>query len=374
MNILYIFGFKYSLELWKQTGALEREFQFIERLSEIGKVKYTLITYGDSSDVNLINKDNISIIPMFSIFKKTNSKALTFIYSLILPFKIRKKVNNIDLIKTNQLTGSWVAIVFKKVLKKPLFLRTGYDAYIFSIKEKKRYLKRTFFYQLTKMALHNSSLYSVTSKSDFKFINENYSFKKSKLIYRPNWIIKKNNIKNISERPNNFISVGRLENQKNYKYLIECLAYNNFTLDILGEGSEKDELISLSNEKKVNINFIKSIGYFELNDLFQNYKYFLIPSIYEGNPKVLLEAMSNGCIPIASNIDNHKEIIKHGENGFLFSLKDHQSLINIIKKLKDSDYCNKISKNAYESVSKKNSFENAVNQEIYDYKKILGKS
>jgi len=372
MNILYVFGFRYSLELWKQTGAIEREFQFIEKLSEIGNVKYTLITYGDLKDVNLINKENISIIPMFSIFKKTNSKALTFIYSLIMPFKIRKNVNNIDLIKTNQLTGSWIAIIFKKVLKKPLFLRTGYDAYIFSVEEKKSYFKKNFFYQLTKTALRNSSLYSVTSQSDFNFINENYSFKKSKLIYRPNWIIKKNNIKHIPERSNNFISVGRLESQKNYKYLIKCLAYNDLTLDILGEGSEKDELISLSKEKKVNINFLKNIGYFELNDLFQNYKFFLIPSTYEGNPKVLLEAMSNGCIPIASNISNHKEIITHGENGFLFSLQDDQSLLNIIKKLKDFDYLNKISKNAYESVVKKNSFEDAVNQEIYDYKKILG--
>ena len=42
-----------------------------------------------------------------------------------------------------------------------------------------------------------------------------------------------------------------------------------------------------------------------------NYKYYLSSSKFEGNPKTILEAMSSGCIVIASNIKNHKEIIKH---------------------------------------------------------------
>jgi hypothetical protein len=47
MNVLYIFGFQYSLKLWKETGALEREFKFFEKLSEVENIKFTIVTYGD---------------------------------------------------------------------------------------------------------------------------------------------------------------------------------------------------------------------------------------------------------------------------------------------------------------------------------------
>tara|TARA_X000001036_G_scaffold76679_2_gene68163 strand:+ start:8126 stop:9250 length:1125 start_codon:yes stop_codon:yes gene_type:complete len=370
MNVLYIFGFQYSLKLWKKTGALEREFKFFEKLSEVENIKFTLVTYGDLRDIHLLDKDNVSVIPIFSIFEKTNSKILTFIFSLMLPFKVRKNLKHIDLIKTNQLTGCWVGILFKILLKKPLFLRTGYDAYLFSKEEKKNYFKKLFFYQLTKIALKTSDIYSVTSNSDYKFISENYNFTKSKLIYRPNWVLQKSDIKNVSSRTKNFLSVGRLESQKNYPYLIQCLSNSGLNIDILGDGSEKENLVKLANENNVNVNFLRQISYFELDQLFQNYKFFLLPSKFEGNPKVLLEAMSNGCIPIASNISNHEEIIINGENGFLFSLNNSKNLPNIIESLNDEEYCNVLSKNAIESVTRKNSFYTSVTQEIKDYREL----
>ena len=41
---------------------------------------------------------------------------------------MRKKLkNNIDIIKVNQLTGAWVGIILSIILKKPLYIRTGYD-------------------------------------------------------------------------------------------------------------------------------------------------------------------------------------------------------------------------------------------------------
>ena len=164
--------------------------------------------------------------------------------------------------------------------------------------------------------------------------------------------------------------MGRLESQKNYPYLIQCLSNSGLNIDILGDGSEKENLVKLANENNVNVNFLRQISYFELDQLFQNYKFFLLPSKFEGNPKVLLEAMSNGCIPIASNISNHEEIIINGENGFLFSLNNSKNLPNIIESLNDEEYCNVLSKNAIESVTRKNSFYTSVTQEIKDYREL----
>ena len=53
----------------------------------------------------------------------------------------------------------------------------------------------------------------------------------------------------------------------------------------------------------------------------KKYKFFILPSNFEGNPKVLLEAMSFGMVCLVSNISNHKEIITNKKNGFIF---DHE--------------------------------------------------
>lgn len=370
MNILYIFGFQYSLKLWKESGAIEREFAFFHRLSELEDIKFTLITYGDFEDFDILNQSNITIVPIFSLYKKTNSKILTFLYSVFLPFKLYKNLLNIDLVKTNQLTGSWVAILFSKLLKKPLYLRTGYDAYLFAKNSGKSFNKKLFFYQLTKLSYKFSSIYSVTSKSDYKHLIENFKFNEEKLKYRPNWVFTHTENKAFQTRSKDLLSVGRLEKQKNFSMLLDYLENTSFSLDIVGKGSLKNLLIEKSKKSHVDLKIIEPMSYFELNNLFENYKYFILPSIYEGNPKVLLEAMSHGCIPIASDIDNHREIINHTENGFLFDINNKNSLIKIFELLNNIELCEKISLSAAETIIKHFSFEKSIRQELEDYKKL----
>ena len=93
-------------------------------------------------------------------------------------------------------------------------------------------------------------------------------------------------------------------------------------LIIYGKGSNKDKLIHLANQLDVNFQIVDNISNEELISQLRNTKYFILTSYYEGNPKALLEAMSVGCIVIASNIKNHSEIIAHGLNGYLFDIEE----------------------------------------------------
>jgi len=57
------------------------------------------------------------------------------------------------------------------------------------------------------------------------------------------------------------------------------------------------------------------------------------PSYYEGHSITILEAMGMGLPVISTRVGGTPEIIKTGENGFLFNPDDHQSMAEMIYKL-----------------------------------------
>ena len=80
----------------------------------------------------------------------------------------------------------------------------------------------------------------------------------------------------------------------------------------------------------------------------------------------VLEAMSAGCIVFASDIKNHKEIIKNEYNGFLFSLRNNQLISLFISKIENANLKD-ISISASNSVYKNNSIEKLTSLEYEDY-------
>ena len=84
---------------------------------------------------------------------------------------------------------------------------------------------------------------------------------------------------------------------------------------------------------------------------------YILSSISEGCPNALIEAMSYGCICLASNVGGVSDIIKNNNNGFMFDIKNNNffKIYKKILKLKSSEIY-KIKKNAIKTVS--NNFAN----------------
>jgi len=99
--------------------------------------------------------------------------------------------------------------------------------------------------------------------------------------------------------------VGRLYQNKNVNLLIESLTYlpRNFKLLVIGEGHNKEELIKLSYNLKVQkrIIFKGFIPYLKLSNYYRTADIFVLLSTLEGFPKVILEALASGLPVIASN-------------------------------------------------------------------------
>jgi len=77
----------------------------------------------------------------------------------------------------------------------------------------------------------------------------------------------------------------------------------------------------------------------DMVEVLRNCHIVCFPSTYgEGIPKVLIEAAASGRAVVASDIPGCREIVRHGENGYLVSPSDHRALVGALSQLiVDSD-------------------------------------
>ena len=318
MKIAIFFTYDYSTKTLERSGLLERELNIYQKLNEIYGVEFIFLTYEEEVSA-IINKYNdFTFIPIYKYIKKSKNKIIRFIKSFLIPFKIKKHLIDVDILYQHQLLGVWIPLILKIQLKKPLQVRTGYDAYLFSLENNDSFLKSFFYKHLTKLSLIFSDLYTVASKCDKDFLTKKFKTNTIKVV--PNWVnLNKKSYENI--KLNKILMIGRLEKQKNYPLAFNFLKLVNekIELDIYGSGSEYFNLKSLSSESDLKVNFLGNTDHKNLMEEFSKYNFFLTTSSFEGNPKTVLEALSSQCIVFASNIPNHQELIEDGINGFLFS-------------------------------------------------------
>ncbi len=362
-----------SFKSWENAGILDREIKLYNTISEKYKINYTFLTFGDSEDIEFSNRvKNSTIIPIYHKNKYYQNKLIRFLHTFYIAFKLRTDFKDIDVVKSNQLMGSWIGIILKLFNKTPLIVRTGYDIFSFSLKNKKLFIKIFFYYLLTQICLIFSDLYIVTSESDKRLLKKYFLFNEKKFAINPNWVETKTNLKPYGKRyKTKILSIGRLEYQKNYEFLINELKDSSFEIDVYGEGSLHYNLIELSKKNNVKLNLLGTLPNEELLEVMEKYKFFCLMSRFEGNPKATIEAMSRGCICIVSNISSNKEIIEDEINGFLVDY-DVGKLSNKINNIVNNEnLIEKIGFEAQKNISENFSFEKALIVERKNYKSVL---
>lgn len=365
MDLIYIFTFDYSLSTWSSSGHISRESLYFKNLNEDIFDKITLITYGDDADYEFIDDfKNINIVPIYSFTKRPKLKILRYLKSFYLPFLLKKLLvlSNAAVIKQNQLQGCWVSIILKFITNNKIIIRTGYDAFTFSIYNKKNYIIRFFYYLLTQFALIFSDKYTVTSKVDKNFLEKNFITKKNIFII-PNWV-KYSSFVEIKDRIDNVIlSIGRIEKQKNLFQLIDELEGSTFKILHIGTGSQKNSLVKYAQQKKLELEIIDNLENSEIYNLLNKHKFYASLSHYEGNSKTILEALGAGCIVFASNIINNRELITNNVNGILIELSSNNLLSEIELVLDDINLQKKIQINATKRIKKINSLSKIIKLE-----------
>jgi len=120
---------------------------------------------------------------------------------------------------------------------------------------------------------------------------------------------------------NRFVFVGRLHPVKGLAPLIQAIANSEqkIYLDIIGEGPQQQELERLVATLNLQLQ-VRFLGAFEnstIQHLLPHYKGLVLPSVYESQGIVLLEANLQGIPVIASDIPSIRESVTTGFNGIL---------------------------------------------------------
>lgn len=140
-----------------------------------------------------------------------------------------------------------------------------------------------------------------------------YSKIRDKVYYIPNGVdLKQFGKKQIREnafKPTRLLSVGRLVETKGHRYLVEALSllkneYPLVRLDLLGDGPLKSSLTQLIKKFDLQdmVRFRSPVSYKEMPKIYGEYDLFVMPSVFEGLPVSLIEAMASRLPIVATHI------------------------------------------------------------------------
>jgi glycosyltransferase involved in cell wall biosynthesis len=145
---------------------------------------------------------------------------------------------------------------------------------------------------------------------------------------------------NVSRDERIVLSVGRLSPEKGHKYLIDAISKIISTspelklkLLIAGGGPSERKLKEQVNEKGLH-QHVRLVGHCsDIKGLFSIADLFVLPSLSEGSPNVLLESMASRVPIVATEVGGVPELVKDGESAILVPPADSESLKKAIIEL-----------------------------------------
>ena len=159
---------------------------------------------------------------------------------------------------------------------------------------------------------------------------------------------------NKAQKEYDFICVARFSKQKNHTLLLE--AFNEFVkkhkeakLLLVGEGELQEECKKYVIDNGLGQNVVFYGASDNAVELMNKSRFFILSSLYEGNPISILEAMAIGLPIIAPSVGGIPDVVSNGENGLLFDKSNMEQLITCMEKIYiDHELCEKIRLNNIE--------------------------
>jgi glycosyltransferase involved in cell wall biosynthesis len=256
-----------------------------------------------------------------------------------------------DVVIAYQETPSLIASLFRPLFKwQKLIVSERNTTQKLTIKDKIRF----WLYRFADTIVPNSY-------SQANFINCTYPRLSSKITVITNFVDTTSFVPVVSRAQKSgatrILTVARITPQKNILRYIEAVGIIKNKMRTMFECHWYGD----TDNKEYYTECIEAIEKYKLQDVFyfhpasadiikqyQSHDVFCLPSIYEGFPNVICEAMSCGLPVLCSNVCDNPHIVQDSENGYLFNPYDVQQMTDCIERI------SQLSNEEYEAISYNN--------------------
>lgn len=134
------------------------------------------------------------------------------------------------------------------------------------------------------------------------------------------------------------VTVAGLNNQKGHEYLFHAIAgilpqFPRTRFLLVGDGHLRGHLEAMATNLGIR-NAVEFMGYrSDIPAILERADVFVLPSLFEGLPLSLLEAMAAGKPVVATDVDGSHDVVLDGVTGFLVPPRDSEALIKTIASL-----------------------------------------
>jgi glycosyltransferase involved in cell wall biosynthesis len=363
-----------TFEKQKRFGLLVRNMSQYMKLMERNELDEIFVfTYGTHDVEALLATQRDGTFPAgFRVLtppRWLTSRTGQIIYSLIGPFIHRDELRKADVFKTQQVAGSWTALIAKILCKRPLLFRLGYPLSVRFRTEGKR-LKYLITRCVERVVVGNADHVAVTSSIMQRYYGA--MSRRANVTVLPNYV-DLSLASPISEYDRNkpILCVGRLEPVKNINNIILACSRLKVPLHLYyGGGNLDGHLRKLAADVGAAVEFKGSVPNEELMRIHHRHSIFALCSLREGMPKAMIEAMASALICVGTRTDGVCELVEHGKTGYLAEGFDADAIeATLAMALKEMNP--QIGRNAREFAIKNHALEHVVDIELGILKKII---
>lgn len=364
-------------------GGTEKQALFLAEKLQLAGTGVCIITarLKDQQASELVK--NVRIYRTLSYFSGIVG-SLIFMFSAL--FLLLKKRNDYDIIHVHLASSpALTAVIAGYLLHKPVIVKLGGGKVIGDIDSS----RRTWFGRLKLYILKKGVDRFIATTREIKEQLESSGLAQTKVVtipngvniteYAPATIIDKTKWRAEHKLAGRILLVyaGRLEPEKNLSSFITAFsqaAKLDQTLHflVLGSGSEETLLKQLVTRLKVEqqVTFLGQVKdpalILPLADVF------VLPSVSEGMPNALVEAMSCGLAVLASAVGGIKDLIRHDQTGLLFTPQDIAQMREaIIRIASDQALAQQLGKNARLMIEQNHALDKVTIQYQQLYRELM---
>ena len=358
-----------SLQTWDDVGILDRELALYQALTPNLR-RVTFVTYGDGQDLRYDSRtEGIRVVcNNWSLPARWYIRSLSLLHPRLW--------SSASILKSNQVLGAEVALRTAHRFGTRFIARCGY---LHSDNEERRHGSDSREAQearvLEQEVFTEADRVVVTTQAMHETVVQRYQVPAERVVVIPNYVQidlfrPRREVGRSSKR---ICFIGRLEEEKNLFALLRAIKGLDVELVIVGNGSLSDELRAIATREDLQVRFTGSVPHRTLPGILNSASVFILPSLYEGHPKALLEAMACGLPVIGTNVPGIRKLIDHRKTGYLCGKSSDEIRGAVEQVVGDGELRARMGQNARKFVEENFSLDRIVEMEKNVMSELLAK-